>query len=75
MGQLERGVALGCHFQFDVVFLELLDLLMQVSELRLILLNLLLIFGDPFLILGCQFRFVFFKLFDLSLPLVIPFAF
>ena len=74
-GQLERGVALGSHFQFDVILLQLLDLLVQVCELRLVLLNFFFIFRDPLLVFGGQFGFVFFKLLDLALPLVVPFGF
>ena len=73
-GQLERGVALGSHFQFDVILLQLLDLLVQVRELRLVLLNFFFILRDPFLVFGGQFGFVFFKLLDLALPLVVPFG-
>ena len=73
-GQLERGVTLRCHFQFDVILLQLLDLLVQVCELCLVLLNFFFILRDPFLVFGSQFGFVFFKLLDLALPLVVPFG-
>lgn len=73
-GQLERGVALRSHFQFDVILLQLLDLLVQVRELRLVLLNFFFILRDPLLVFGGQFGFVFFKLLDLALPLVVPFG-
>ena len=73
-GKLERGVTLGSHFQFDVILLQLLDLLVQVRELRLVLLNFFFILRDPLLVFGGQFGFVFFKLLDLALPLVVPFG-
>ena len=73
-GKLERGVALRSHFQFDVILLQLLDLLVQVRELRLVLLNFFFILRDPLLVFGGQFGFVFFKLLDLALPLVVPFG-
>lgn len=47
---------------------------MQVRELCLVLLNFFFILRDPFLVFGSQFGFVFFKLLDLALPLVVPFG-
>ena len=43
-GQLEGLIALCSHFQFDIILLQLLDLLVQVGELGFIFLNLFLIF-------------------------------
>ena len=48
---LERSVILGRHLQFDVIFLQLLDLLVEVGEFSLVLLDLLLVLGNPLLVL------------------------
>ena len=48
---LQSSVVLCSHFQLDVFFLELFDLSVQVVELGFVLLDLLLVLGDPLLVL------------------------
>ena len=64
-------VVLRRHFQFDIIFLQQLDLFVQVVKLGLVLLDLFLILGDPFLVFCGKFDFVLLKLLNLPLPLVI----
>lgn len=48
---------------------------MKVSKLGLVFFYFLFILSYPLLIFSSQVSFIFFKLFDLSLPLIFPFAF
>ena len=66
-------VILSRHFELDIIFLQLLDLLVEVVELGLVLLDFLLVLGDPFLVFGGKFDFIFFQLLDLSFPLIVAF--
>ena len=71
---LQGGVVLGSHLKLDVVFLELFDLRVQVIELGFVLLDLLFVLCDPLLVLGSQLDLIFFKLLDLTLPLIVALA-
>ena len=66
-------VILSRHFELDIIFLQLLDLLVEVVKLGLVLFDFLLVLGDPFLVFGGKFDFIFFQLFNLSFPLIVAF--
>ena len=68
------SVVLGGYLQFDILFLECLDLFMQVVKLGFIFLDFVFIFGDPFLVLGSKLSLVLLKLLNLPLPLVVSLA-
>ena len=67
-------VILGGYLQFDILFLEGLDLFMQVVKLGFIFLDFVFIFGDPLFILGSKLSLVFLQLLNLPLPLVVSLA-
>ena len=75
MRLLYTRIILCCNLQFDILFLKLLDLLVQVIKLCLILLNFLFVLRNPLLVLGRKFTLLLLQFLDLALPLVVSLVF